>query len=156
MPWGISESAFAQRDSSGRYGYRAWGIPSLALKYDAEDGPVISPYSTFLALDVDQKNALNNIERMRSAGWFAEYGFYEAADFIRDKRQPEIVRSWMAHHQGMVLLSITNRLHRHAFQRWFHLNPRLRATELLLHEKPVQAKSFAGGSPRKTKKVEKG
>ena len=155
IPWGISESAFAQRDTSGRYGYKAWGIPALALKYEAEDGPVISPYSTFLALNLDQEHALRNIQRMRSAAWFAEYGFYEAADYIHSRRgsrrTPEIVRSWMAHHQGMILLSITNRLTDQAFQRWFHLNARLRATELLLHEKPVQAKSLAGVKERKTK-----
>ena len=149
-PWGISESGFAKRDPSGRYGYQAWGIPSLALKYDAQDGPVISPYSTFLALEVDQTNALRNIRRMHAAGWFSDYGFYEAADFIESRRKPALVRSWMAHHQGMVLLSITNRLQEQAFHRWFHLNPRLRATELLLHEKPLQGRSLAAITPRKT------
>ena len=49
-----------------------------------------------------------------------------------------LVRSWMAHHQGMSLLAITNLLEDKAFQRWFHSDPRVRATELLLHEKPVQ------------------
>jgi hypothetical protein len=149
-PWGISESGFAKRDPSGRYAYQAWGIPALALKYDAQDGPVISPYSTFLALEVDQTNALRNIRRMHAAGWFSDYGFYEAADFIESRRKPALVRSWMAHHQGMVLLSITNRLQEHAFHRWFHLNPRLRATELLLHEKPLQGRSLAAIAPRKT------
>jgi hypothetical protein len=43
----------------------------------------------------------------------------------------------MAHHQGMSLLAITNLLEDKAFQRWFHADPRVRATELLLHEKPV-------------------
>jgi hypothetical protein len=153
-PWGISESGFAKRDSSGRYGYKAWGIPSLALKHDAEDGPVISPYSTFLALEVDQAHALRNIGRMRAAGWFSEYGFYEAADFIESRRTPTLVRSWMAHHQGMVLLSVTNRLQEQAFHRWFHLTPRLRATELLLHEKPLHGRSLAAIAKRKAAPAE--
>src|SRR5216683_3076695 len=58
IPWGISESGCARIDEHGRYGYQAWGIPSLALKYGAEDGPVISPYSTFLALPFLRDEAL--------------------------------------------------------------------------------------------------
>jgi hypothetical protein len=43
----------------------------------------------------------------------------------------------MAHHQGMSLLALTNLLHDNIVQHWFHANPRVRATELLLHEKPL-------------------
>ena len=52
-----------------------------------------------------------------------------------------MVRSWMAHHQGMSLLALTNLLHDRAFQRWFHANPIVRAAELLLHEKPLSKES---------------
>jgi cyclic beta-1,2-glucan synthetase len=136
IPWGISESGFAETDASGRYRYQAWGIPSLALKYGAEDGPVISPYSTFLALPILRNDALANLRRMAAMNWTGTYGFYEAADFSQSK-QPRLVRSWMAHHQGMSLLALTNLLHENIVQRWFHANPRVRATELLLHEKPL-------------------
>ncbi len=136
IPWGISESGFAQTDSLGRYGYQAWGIPSLALKYGAEDGPVIAPYASFLALPLLRKDALSNLKKMASLGWLGRYGFYEAADYI-DGKEPKLVRSWMAHHQGMSLLALLNLLHDNIVQRWFHANPRVRAAELLLHEKPV-------------------
>ncbi len=142
MPWGISESGFARTDELGRYGYQAWGIPSLALKYGAEDGPVISPYSTFLALPILRREALANLRRMETMAWLGPYGFYEAADYTggapgKSSRQPAIVRSWMAHHQGMSLLAMTNLIYDNAVQRWFHANPRVRAAELLLHEKPL-------------------
>lgn len=140
MPWGISESGMARRDSSGRYGYQAWGIPSLALKYDADDGPVISPYSSFLALQI-WPDAMKNLRRMARLGWVGEYGFYEAADFTQDATKPELVRSWMAHHHGMSLLAATNLLHKNIVQSWFHANPRVRATELLLHERPLNRES---------------
>ena len=81
IPWGISESGFAETDESGRYLYQAWGIPALALKYGAEDGPVISPYSTFLALPLLRNDALANLRRMAAMNWIGDYGFYEAADF---------------------------------------------------------------------------
>ena len=43
----------------------------------------------------------------------------------------------MAHHQGMSLLAILNLLHDNVVQRWFHANPVVQSTELLLHEMPV-------------------
>jgi hypothetical protein len=43
----------------------------------------------------------------------------------------------MAHHQGMSLLSIANFLDNEIVQSWFHSDPRVQATELLLHEKPL-------------------
>jgi hypothetical protein len=136
IPWGISESGFATTDSLGRYGYQAWGIPSLALKYGAEDGPVISPYSTFLALPILRGEAIANLRRMTALNWTGPYGFYEAADYTLGK-EPQLVRSWMAHHQGMSLLALTNLLRDNIFQRWFHANPRVKASELLLHEKAL-------------------
>ncbi len=140
LPWGISEAGFAVTDAQGRYGYQAWGIPALALKYGAEDGPVISPYSTFLALPLLRDDALANLRRMEKLGWVGEYGFYEAADYTEG--ESKLVRSWMAHHQGMSLLSLLNLLHGNIVQRWFHANPRVRAAELLLHEKPVSKQSL--------------
>jgi hypothetical protein len=136
IPWGISESGFAETDSIGRYGYQAWGIPSLALKYGAEDGPVIAPYATFLALPILRGEAIANLRRMATQGWVGAYGFYEAADYTAG-RKPQLVRSWMAHHQGMSLLALTNLLCDNIFQRWFHSNPRVKASELLLHEKAL-------------------
>jgi cyclic beta-1,2-glucan synthetase len=154
MPWGISESGFASTDAQGRYGYQAWGIPQVALKYAAEDGPVISPYSTFLAMPVLRKEALLNLRRMAALGWMGRYGFYEAADYTDGRehgaggkvtrvKEPRLVRSWMAHHQGMSLLAVTNLLRHNIIQGWFHANPRVRAAELLLHEKALSKETLA-------------
>jgi hypothetical protein len=137
IPWGISESGASRKDHLGHYHYQAYGVPQIALWIEASAGPVISPYSTFLALGVDSVAALRNLRRMASAGWIGDFGFYEAADFSDGSRKPVLVREWMAHHQGMSLLSILNLLHDNAVQRWFHANPEVKATELLLHELPV-------------------
>jgi hypothetical protein len=140
IPWGISESAYAQTNDVGDYQYHAFGLPSLALRKDEMDALVISPYSTFLALPVDALAALRNLRRMHRLGWSGRFGFYEAADFSSSTtswRHHEVIRCWMAHHQGMSLLSIANFLHQGVVQRWFHANPRVQATELLLQEKPV-------------------
>ena len=128
-------------DPLGRYSYQAWGFPELALKYGAEDGPVISPYSTFLALPFLRKDALANLRRMAAMNWTGAYGFYEAADYTQGK-EPALVRSWMAHHHGMCLLAVTNLLTDNVIQRWFHGTPRVRAAELLLHEKPLRKETL--------------
>ena len=100
-------------------------------------GPVISPYSTFLALTVDPPEALRNLRRMESAGWVGPYGFYESADYSVSSRKPVVVREWMAHHLGMSLLAIANSLRSNVVQQWFHAHPMIQATELLLQEIPV-------------------
>ena len=161
IPWGISESGFGVTDPAGRYGYQAWGIPQLALKYGAEDGPVISPYSTFLALPFARQESIRNLRRMAELDWSGTYGMIEAADFSgrtsapspspgndqpgsrrKPTATPILVRSWMAHHQGMSLLALTNVLRDNLFQHWFHANARVRAAELLLHERPLSKETL--------------
>ncbi|HKW18744.1 MAG TPA: glucoamylase family protein [Terriglobales bacterium] len=142
IAWGISESSFATRDAAGNYGYHAFGIPQLAIFHGDVDALVISPYSTFLALNTFAKTALRNLRRMAHDGWFAQYGFYESADFSASKdhhwkHEYELIRLWMAHHQGMSLLAVANFLNDGVVQSWFHSHPRVQATELLLDEKPA-------------------
>ena len=142
IPWGISESAYYKLDAAGNYHYRAIGVPQLAMMKTDENPLVISPYSTFLALPVDPVGAFRNLRRMDDLGWFGSYGFYESADYtvFRSRfrwSRCQIVRCWMAHHQGMSLLAMANFLCDNVVQRWFHSDRRIQATALLLHEKPV-------------------
>ena len=161
IPWGISEAAYSLTDEAGNYQYYAFGIPSLALRKGEVTATVISPYSTFLALSIEASAALRNLRRMARQHWVGPYGFYESVDFnptrrspltwknswrrFSDKNRPEVVRCWMAHHQGMSLLAIANYLHHDVIQQWFHSDPRVQATELLLHEKPVSHVRAADG-----------
>jgi cyclic beta-1,2-glucan synthetase len=138
VPWGISEAACSGRDDAGNYQYFPFGVPQLAIHKPDHPGPVISPYSTFLALNIDPQSALRNLRNMQRKRWLGTYGFYESMDFSSPQgRRPEPVRCWMAHHQGMSLLSIANFLREEIVQQWFHSHPRVQATELLLQEKPV-------------------
>jgi hypothetical protein len=140
--WGISESACARRNEAGDYHYEAFGVPNLALQKNESEPLIVSPYSSFLALNLDRKSALANLQRMNALGWFGSYGFYEAADYTVPRRRfvgprYELVKSWMVHHQGMSLLSLANFLCDNAVQHWFHADRRVQATELLLQEKPI-------------------
>src|SRR5262249_15127054 len=142
IPWGISECAYSERDEIGNYKYHAFGVPQLAIFHGDIDALVISPYSTFLALGILPGMAVKNLRRMEQDGWFGMYGFYESADFTSSRHrswrhQRELVNCWMAHHQGMTLLALANFLADGIVQTWFHSHPRVQATELLLHERPV-------------------
>jgi cyclic beta-1,2-glucan synthetase len=131
-PWGISESAFLS-GPNGEYGYGAFGVPELAMERKESRALVISPYSSYLAAGVDPAAAVENLHRMKEFGWFGRYGFYEAIDYTRAGADP--VRMWMAHHQGMSLLAIVNLLFDNPLRQYFHTEPQVLATELLLQER---------------------
>ncbi len=51
------------------------------------------------------------------------------------RKRGVIIEAYMAHHQGMSFLALTNFLHGDAFRRRFHSDPRVRAFEPLLQER---------------------
>ncbi len=131
IPWGISESAYSLKDFYGNYQYKTFGIPWLGLKRGLENDEVVSPYSTALALSVDSKGAIANLKRLEKEGAVGKYGFYEAIDYIPEK---QIIKSYMAHHQGMILTSIDNKLKNNIFQKRFMQNPEFQGIKILLQE----------------------
>jgi cyclic beta-1,2-glucan synthetase len=135
VPWGISESA-CLGPVEGEYGYRAFGISALAMRR-SPDNLVIAPYATFLALPIDMAPAIENLRQMEEYGWTGRYGFYESIEYTASGGEP--IRSWMAHHQGMSLLAIVNLLANYPLQQYFHAEPQVMATELLLHERAPTA-----------------
>jgi cyclic beta-1,2-glucan synthetase len=141
IPWGISESSYSELDDSGIYRYAAMGVPELALREAAPERLVVAPYAGAMALAVAPADAIGNLRRMAELGWMGACGFYESADFGEATNLPvedaRLVKAWMAHHQGMILLSIGNFLCGNIVQQWFHGDAQVRATEILLHERPV-------------------
>ena len=85
IPWGISESAYSALDINQIYQYRAFGVPSLALKRDFDNDQVVAPYATMLALQVDPVAAIENLKRLETLGLGGPMGFYESVDFSREK-----------------------------------------------------------------------
>ncbi|WP_192929721.1 GH36-type glycosyl hydrolase domain-containing protein [Alkaliphilus serpentinus] len=142
-PWGVSESGYYAFDLQLNYQYQAFGIPDLGLKRGLADYTVISPYSTLLALPYQPKEAFRNVTRLIEEGLEGQYGFYEAVDYspimVKGKGR-EIIRSFMAHHQGMIFVSLNNYFHHQIMQRRFHSQPLIKAVEQLLQEKlPTRA-----------------
>ncbi|WP_292051552.1 glucoamylase family protein [Martelella sp.] len=138
-PWGISESAYNARDTELTYQYSNFGVPGLGLKRGLSENAVIAPYATGLATMIDPAGACANYTRLAALGALGSYGFYEALDFTRtrlpEKDEVAIVRTSMAHHQGMTIVAIVNTLRDGIMRERFHREPMIRACELLLQER---------------------
>ena len=139
LPWGISESAYNARDLELTYQYSSFGIPDLGLQRGLGYNAVIAPYATALAAMVAPSAAARNFERLGSAGAGGRFGFYEALDYtparVPEGQQVAVVRAFMAHHQGMSIASIANALLGGRIRTFFHAEPAIQATELLLQER---------------------
>jgi len=143
VPWGISESGYNRTDIHLNYQYRAFGVPGLGLKRGLADDLVIAPYATAMALMVSPAEACRNLQRLADDGREGAYGFYEAVDYTPARLPPDessaTIHSFMAHHQGMTLLSVVNLLHDYPMQRRFMACPLLKAADLLLQERAPKA-----------------
>jgi cyclic beta-1,2-glucan synthetase len=139
VPWGVSESGYGKTDAHQNYQYLAFGVPGLGFKRGLADDLVIAPYASAMALMVDPERAAANLQRLAREGMLDAYGFYEAVDYTPSRLPPGtdrvIVRSYMAHHQGMTFLSLAYLLLDRPMQDRFDRNPAFRATDLLLQER---------------------
>ncbi|HZW72845.1 MAG TPA: glucoamylase family protein, partial [Caldimonas sp.] len=146
VPWGASESGYNATDTALNYQYRAFGVPGLGLKRGLAEDLVVAPYASVMALMVAPDEACTNLQRLVAEGVFGRYGFYEAVDYTPSRlprgQASAIVRSYMAHHQGMGLLAIAHLLLDKPMQRWFEADPRLQATLLLLQERVPRVTVF--------------
>jgi cyclic beta-1,2-glucan synthetase len=145
-PWGISESGYNAIDVHLNYQYRAFGVPGLGLKRGLAEDIVIAPYASALALMVAPEEACLNLERLAAEGFEGKYGFYEAIDYT-PSRMPRgqshgVVRSFMAHHQGMSFLSLAYLLLGRPMQKRFESDPSFQATTLLLQERVPKTMAF--------------
>jgi len=143
LPWGISESGYNAIDVHRNYQYRAFGVPGLGLKRGLADDWVIAPYASALALMVAPEEACINLQRLAAEGLEGAYGFFEAIDYTPSRlargKPSAVVRSFMAHHEGMSLLSLAYLLLDRPMQKRFESDPMFQATTLLLQERVPKA-----------------
>ena len=137
--WGISESGYNMVDVHLNYQYRAFGVPSLGLKRGLAEDLVIAPYASALALMVAPEAACLNLQRLALQGVAGRFGLFEAIDYTPSRQtrgqSSAVVRSFMAHHQGMSLLALAYILLDRPMQQRFESDPLFRSTTLLLQER---------------------
>jgi cyclic beta-1,2-glucan synthetase len=150
IPWGISESCYNLVDTHLTYQYKAFGIPGLGFKRGLGQDLVIAPYATVLALMIDPQLACTNLETMKALGFEGKYGFYESIDYTTNRLshgQPHaVIQTFMAHHQGMSLLSLTSILLGQPMQKRFESDAQLQTALLLLQERVPKSTGFYSGS----------
>ena len=142
VPWGVSESGYFAFDTSLNYQYRAFGVPDLGYKRDLSKDMVIAPYACMLGLSLRPQAVLSNMARLEGQNMLGRFGFYEALDYTQARLSPDMpnarVQSYMAHHQGMILLAAYNYLSEGGMVRHFQADERVQSVELLLQEKIPQ------------------
>ena len=138
LPFGVSEAAFNLKDLQSNYQYKAFGIPWLGLKRGLADEMVVSSYGSMLAITDIPKKVVKNLKVLEQYGMYNKYGFYESLDFtperVRKGKKAEVVKTYMAHHQGLILLSINNLINQFILQKRFTKNPEIQAVTILLQE----------------------
>ncbi|HSL42234.1 MAG TPA: glucoamylase family protein [Anaerolineales bacterium] len=144
IPWGTSEASYYNFDAAQVYQYQAFGVPSLGYKRGLSNDLVVAPYASVLALPFMPQQVMQNLARLENLKMWGLYGFYESIDFTPERlktgEEYAIIRSFMAHHQGMILLTLCNYLFDKRMIRRFHADPRIESVELLLQEQtPAQA-----------------
>ncbi|PEQ88564.1 carbohydrate-binding protein [Bacillus sp. AFS006103] len=139
LPFGISESGYYAFDYQLNYQYRAFGVPGLGLDRGLEQNLVLAPYATIMALPYAGEAGLAALSRFRDLGAKGEFGYFEAVDFtaprLANGEQYQIVQSYMAHHQGMSMLTLSNLLSDDQMINRFHSDARVCTADLLLQER---------------------
>jgi cyclic beta-1,2-glucan synthetase len=142
VPWGISESGFYYLDAHQAYQYRAFGVPGLGYKRGLGDDLVVAPYASLMALPFEAQAVVQNLKLFQKLNVDGLYGLYEAIDFTPERlgagQDYAIVRSYMAHHQGMILVALDNFLSGNRMVRRLHADLRIENVELLLQEQTPQ------------------
>ena len=150
--WGISESQYGTFDNAKVYQYKAFGVPQISLSNQGNVS-VVSPYASLMALEFAPGRVHENIAAMEKFGMGGKFGFFESWDGDKNTVQ----QAYMTHHQGMILMSICNYLHKGAVRNSAARLPQVRAAELLLSQSTgidAQKKIKMPKIERQTKKVE--
>jgi cyclic beta-1,2-glucan synthetase len=138
IPWGTSEASYYNFDAVQVYQYQAFGVPNLGYKRTLSNDLVVAPYASILALPFAPQEVMQNLSRLENLKMWGLYGFYESVDFTPDRLKTgenhAVIRTFMAHHQGMILLTLNNYLFNQRMVRRFHADPRIESVELLLQE----------------------
>jgi len=146
LPWGLSESCFSMVHANMDYMYRAFGVPGLGLKRGLADDYVVAPYASIMALMIEPDEAYENLKEMSLQGFEGKWGFYEAIDYTASRLQrgqtESVVKAFMAHHQGMSLLSLDYLLRDQPMQKRFQADLRFQTSLLLLQEKIPQITTY--------------
>ncbi len=159
VPWGISESGFYRLDANLNYQYQAFGVPGLGFKRGLADDLVIAPYASLMAVGFDARSVYRNLRNLEQHGALGLYGYYEAIDFTKDRlligEKQALVREYMSHHHGMVMMAMANYFNDNIMVRRMHSAPFIQSAALLLQEQIPMSAPLQNPSSGKVKGIQR-
>jgi len=113
------------------------------LQTGLDEDRVVTPYASILAVSIRPHAVLENLARLEAMGMVGTYGLSRhsisrrrrAAELAVDGQHVAVVRSYMAHHQGMILVALGNLLNRRKHGDRFHANAMIETGQDLLNER---------------------
>lgn len=154
IPWGVSESGYFAFDLNLNYQYQAFGVPDLGYKRETHEDLVVTPYASLIGLSLQPQAVLENMAHLEQLNMLGRFGFYESMDYTKTRMtngdSHAIVKSYMAHHQGMILIAAANYLLNDVAVKHFHADERIQSVELLLQEKIPQNAPIEYPHPEET------
>ncbi|MDE6399005.1 MAG: hypothetical protein K2L51_06765, partial [Clostridiales bacterium] len=125
---GISECRYGAFDDCGGNLYRAFGVPQIAHAAVPANAPY-APYAAFLAQPYCRESeSVRYINAYTEAGCAGNYGYYDAV------HNGVPVKTYMSHHQGMLLAACANAVKRDCIPTRLLSLPAWRAARLLCGE----------------------
>lgn len=108
--WGFSPSC-----TPGK-GYKEYGVPEAGM--EGYGGGVAAPYASFLALNIGDKSAVENLRKFLKINkdMYGPYGFYDSMSLGKEKKA---AGKYLILDQAMILISINNYLNNGAIQKRF-------------------------------------
>ncbi len=139
-PWGISESQYYALDRDQNYQYSGFGVPDLGIKRGLSENTVIAPLCQRSGGDDRASRGTQKSRPAHAHGrpWATMAGTRPSiipAPDCQKARSDVVIQTYMAHHQGMMILGIANVVHDGAMRERFHAEPMVKAAELLLQER---------------------
>jgi len=109
----------------------------------------------------EEKEAIGNVladrERLEKENMYDKYGFYESIDYtiarLKYGNTAERVKTYMAHHQSLILLSINNLFNNNILQKRFIRNPEINAVNVLLQERMPETAIITKENKEKVEKL---
>lgn len=124
---GMSESLYGETNDNGDYRYKAFGVGGIALTAERSRS-VFAPYAAIMSL-CSGTNGDCGISTLLTK-YRGPFGLYDSVDL----ESGTVQKSTMTHHQGMIMLTICNRLTENSVHRIMRDDARVRAAAILLEE----------------------
>lgn len=118
-------------------------MQNIGIKCKLDNEYVVSPYSTYLAMQMDLSGGFQNLEQLKKHGSKGVYEHYEAIDFTKNRLVSQtfsgvaLIKSYMAHHVGMSIIAISNILCDGIMQKRFARDNYMQSAHELLEEKII-------------------